>query len=152
MKTKRKEKLQVALFINYGSNAELGVRKEEKLKEYCKNNNFKITRIYRTEELNSKDFISISSIMTDLEDERVDFQVVLGYTIDDFSDNDMAELIVALKILQDFAKLNVVTLKEGIIGEDYLIKFTPSFNIKNKKELDISNNPYLDEELEKVNP
>lgn len=147
IKTSKTEK--VALFVDYADNAKLGAEKEAKLKEYCKDRNYEIVHIYRTEKHNTDTYMILSPIINDFENERIDYSTILTYTIDDILTENDYRKVLSLSAIDDVIKLRLETLKEGVYGEDYLLEYKPSYNIKGRSELIDCNNPYLIKEVEK---
>lgn len=137
MKTKKRENenvLKVALYIQYeDGNLDEMKKKEEILVKYCEENNFQVVKKYFA--CDSCIFPYFSNAIRNLlkEQDMREYDYLIACDINDLTEY-MCQLVAINAILDD-EDTTIVTINQGVLGEDMLLDGTYFENVMNKKEL-----------------
>lgn len=146
MKTKKNENQsfgRVALYIRYedGDFDEMK-KKEEILVKYCKEHDCDIVKKYFDSD--GCFFPYFSNTMRNLlkEQDMREYDYLIACDIDDLT--TYTYQLVAINAILDDEDTTIVTINQGVLGEDMLLDGTYFKNVMNKKELQESRIQYDD--------
>ena len=111
MKIKNKENVIILSYYKE-DNLELSINIEEKLKEYCEYNNYKVLEIIR--KVYHNDIKTILDDVISINPEDVNKLII--YDINDIANCDKE--IVMFEAIFDIANLELETINQGIIGKN----------------------------------
>ncbi len=151
IKEPRKEKVAVYTVYHFDE-IEYGIETENKIREYCQKNNYEIVKYYRGSFFHNTEIgydnklqkLFLDRFKMDCNKDKERFDKVIIYRLSDVN-FDLYKQFAFWQILDELG-VDLITLKEGKIGEDFVFMINSRTNSKNNVELKDLFNPYLLEE------
>lgn len=137
----KQKKLKVALYVYYDEfDIDDSYEKERALRKYCKDKNYDIVATVRSPYTSDSEGLD-KNIKTMINDaDNYNFDRVLIYSIKDISDDMCIQMLICN--LFDLCKVDVETIREGTLYDDFYFVVALLNNRNHKKEFSSTENSW----------